>query len=82
MLVEKIYKVYYFYGVVNPIEKSIEITTVSSLNEEYIREQIIQKNNLTPLEANQILQITSIVLIGTKRVDDGPITLESLKNFK
>lgn len=74
----KTYKVTYILGFINPIEKSIEITTSNNLSTEYIREEIIKKN---PSYERFIGEILSQILIDEKVIgEDTPS--EEIKDKK
>lgn len=71
---EKTYSVGYIYGVLIPTEEFIEISTIAPLTEDFIKDEIVRKRNLSPLGKNQIVAITSTTLLRTNKLDNGPIT--------
>lgn len=70
---EKTYLVGYIYGVLIPIEEFIEISTIAPLTEDFVKDEIVRKKNLSSLGRNQIVAITSTTLLKVKKLDNGPI---------
>lgn len=66
MIVKK-YLITFAYGVINPVERRIEIETLNDLTEDFIKAEIINKY---PKCENQIQKIFSTLLIGEKEIKE------------
>lgn len=63
----KTYKVTYILGCINPEEKTINIETINSLTEQYIKDEIVRQR---PNHKNYIGNILSTILINERVISE------------
>ena len=73
----KIYEVTYIFGTINPETRTIKISSINDLTEDFIRDEIIRQR---PHQKNQIGSILSTLLIEEKVI--GEERKEKIENNK
>lgn len=66
-IILKVYEVTYIYGTINPETRTIKMSSINPLTEEYIVEEILAKR---PHQKNQIGPILSTILIEEKIIGE------------
>ena len=73
----KIYEVTYIFGTINPETRTIKISSINDLTEDFIRDEILRQR---PHQKNQIGSILSTLLIEEKVI--GEERKEKIENNK
>ena len=63
----KTYEVTYIYGVINPETRTIKISSINDLTENFIKDEILRQR---PHQKNQIGSILSTILIDEKIIGE------------
>ena len=63
----KTYEVTYIYGVINPETRTIKISSINDLTENFIKDEILRQR---PHQKNQIGSILSTILVDKKIIGE------------